>query len=461
MKIQWAWRISVLAVLALIAFQTESYGQMPYGQPYAVPPQMVYGPSGPGVVYVPGPVAPTGPYAVPAAYSYGGPQAMVPVNDQPDYDTCGDDDCSGACGEGSGDYLLADGHRITPLGRHLASVLGLLRPYSETGCCAPHWFDVHAEAVFLRRDDDAAFVEFTRLGPLGDAVITSNDLALDSLDPSLRITGTWQTGPGSNLEFTYFGLNESSEQAEASSADDLLYAAFNNFSLDDNGFPDPLSQIEQVHQAQYQRVKLDSDFDSLELNYRRRWMGPTCLVQGSWLIGVRYFELEDRLQFYSFAERDLELPPGADSGGEAWYDLKTRNYMTGAQLGGDMWLCLLPGLRLGLDGKAGIYGNNVKVDTTMYGYDWYDNFISRIPPEALGNDKVSFIGELQLLMTYQISHNFTVRGGYQMLFAEGVATALDNFNPDVTYNNITRVPRMSDGGSLFYDGFTIGAEWMW
>ena len=74
-----------------------------------------------------------------------------------------------------------------------------------------------------------------------------------------------------------------------------------------------------------------------------------------------------------------------------------------------------------------------------------------------GNDKVSFIGELEFLMTYQVSHNFTVRGGYQMLFVEGVAIAMENFNPDVT----ARVPRMSDGGSLFYNGFTIGAEWMW
>ena len=154
--------------------------------------------------------------------------------------------------------------------------------------------------------------------------------------------------------------------------------------MDDNGFPDPQAEIEQVHQAQYQRVNLDSDFDSLELNYRRRWMGPTCLVQGSWLVGVRYFELEDRLQFYSFADRDLIDPPGEESGGEAWYDLKTRNYMTGAQLGGDVWMCLLPGLRLGLDGKAGLYGNNVKVNTVMYGYDIYDNYIGFISTGSVG-----------------------------------------------------------------------------
>ena len=140
MKIQWAWRISVLAVLALIAFQTESCGQMPYGQPYPVPPQMVYGPSGPGFVYGPGMVAPAGPYAVPTAY-YGDPQAMVPVNVQPGYDTGAGDEgsggCSngsGACGDGSGEYLLHNGYGVSPLGRYLAGVLSLLAPYSETGC---------------------------------------------------------------------------------------------------------------------------------------------------------------------------------------------------------------------------------------------------------------------------------------------------------------------------------------
>jgi hypothetical protein len=131
--------------------------------------------------------------------------------------------------------------------------------------------------------------------------------------------------------------------------------------------------------------------------------------------------------------------------------------MTGAQLGGDAWLCLLPGLRLGLDGKFGIYGNNVKVNTAMTGEDIYDNFIAFIPPEALNNDKVSFIGELQLLLTYQISHNLTLRGGYEMMWVDGVAIAMDNFNPTIT----GRVPTMSDGAELFYDGFTVGAEYMW
>ncbi len=467
MKIQWACRVSVLAVLTLVILQTESRGQVYYGQPYGAPPQMVYGPSGAGFGYAPGPVAPAWPYVVPAAYNNGGPQVM---------ESTGESDASAGSAEvtdgGGSEYLFEGGSGSQGFGSGcgsgcgpLAGMLSWLAPYSETGCCAPHWFDVHAEAVFLRRDDDAPFREFTRVTAVGDAVIASDNLEFDTLDPSLRITGVYQTGPGSNLEFTYFGLNESSEEASAYSADDALYAAFDNFSINEFGVPVPDAEIEQLHQAEYQRVNLDSDFDSLELNFRRRWMGPTCLVQGSWVIGVRYFDLQDQLRFYSYANRDLDDPIAAgqeETGGEAWYNLKTRNYMTGAQLGGDVWMCLLPGLRVGLDGKMGIYGNNVKVDTFMEGVDPYDpdpdnRYRVFIGPEKLGNDKVSFIGELQLLLTYQISHNFTLRGGYQMLFVEGVASAMDNFNPTIT----ERVPSMVDGGSLFYDGFTAGAEWMW
>lgn len=459
MKFRWNWRINVFAALVLAVFQTDVPGQVHYGQPYGTAPQMGYNPGPAAFAYDPG-MFPATPYAVPASHPYGGAPAMPmmppavygqPPYEQPAYGP-------GTACDGTSEYLLHDGHRIGPWGRHLAAVLGFLAPYSETGCCAPHWFDVHAEAVFLRRDDDAPFRELVRSGsPLGPAVMTTSDLDFDTLEASLRVTGTWQTGPGSNLELTYFGLNDYSKRREAFSPNNLLFAAFDNFGLDESGIPDPEAFIAQFHRATFQQVQLDTDFDSLELNYRRRWRGHKCLVQGSWLIGVRYFELKDTMQFYSLAERDMDPPPGEiDSGGEALYTLRTRNYITGAQLGGDVWVCLVPGLRIGLDAKAGVYGNNVKANTSLVSDDPFDDF-GGFFPEALGNDKVTFIGELGFLLTYQLTHNFTFRGGYQMMWVEGVATALDNFNPTIA----GRIPFLSDGGSLFYDGFTVGAEYMW
>jgi hypothetical protein len=380
---------------------------------------------------------------------------------------CGDCDACGyepnvLFGGSGGGWFHGDG-RGYHVGAGIGSLLAFLLPYGEGGCCAPHWFDLHAEAVFLKRDNsDEPFWEFSRLGPQGPAVITSDDLAFDTYEPSMRITGTYQTGPGSNLEFTYFGLNDYSESQSAISEEDQLYAVFDNFSLDDEGNPDPESEIEQLHQAEFQKVKLDSDFDSLELNFRRRWTSSSCLVQGSWLVGVRYIDLSDTLQFDSLALRDTEPPAGEDdSGGAARYLLKTRNFMTGGQLGGDVWVCLLPGLRLGFDGKAGIFGNNAKVDTTFTGFDPFDpsgeGFIGFIDPERLDNDKVTFMGEAALLLTYQVNARLALRGGYQVVYFDGVATALSNFNPTVT----DREPFMDDGASLTYDGFNAGFEWMW
>ena len=104
MKIQWACRVSVLAVLTLVVLQTESRGQMYYGQPYGVPPQMVYGPSGAAFVYGPGAAAPAWPYVVPAAYNDGGPQAM---------ESTGESDPSAesaeAADEGGSEYLFESG----------------------------------------------------------------------------------------------------------------------------------------------------------------------------------------------------------------------------------------------------------------------------------------------------------------------------------------------------------------
>ncbi|MCH5375571.1 MAG: BBP7 family outer membrane beta-barrel protein [Planctomycetes bacterium] len=417
------------------------------GQPaYYAPQPAAYGAPA-GYAMMPS-VAPygVGPgYAVPASYAGGGPeyfQEPVMMDDSMGHV------CDGSCGS----EACGGRHHW---GRGLASILELLH-HCCPGClgadCQPHWFDIHAEAVFMNLDDDRRFIEFSR-DTSGNTLITSNDLDYDE-EAGMRITGTHQTGPGSNLEFTYLGMFDFSQSKRVTGNEDLL-SVFSDFTQQL-----PPDGLEQFDLANMHRVLLSNNFDSFELNYRRRWIGPTCAFQGSWLVGVRYAQVLEKIRWRSYAERDTNGDGLPDTGGVGHYALDASNYMPGAQLGGDMWVSLLPGLRVGVDGKFGLYGNNVSQRTRIFSYDLLDNYQGFLPLEKVSNDKATFIGELNLMLTYRLTHSLTVRGGYEVVWIDGVATALDNFNPDVPQLT-TRTPILSDGGRLVYDGVSIGAEWMW
>lgn len=398
-------------------------------------------------------------YAVPSPYYYasqppveGVPafyQEPVPMPEPMD-------DSEAIEGEANDEYYLDDyyPHRGHGYGQVLLGALGLLAPYGEGGCCAPHWFDFHAEFLYLGLDNSAPFIEFSRETG-GTTRITSGSLEYDDT-AGLRVTGTYQTGPGSNLEFTYLGMFDFNRSARATGVDELN-SIFSNFLADDPG----LQGQEQFDQADVHDILLANNFDSMELNYRRRWIGPTCLFQGSWLVGIRYVKLEEVLRFHSEASRDTNGDLIDDTGGIGRAITNATNYMTGPQIGGDVWMCIMPGLSVGLDGRFALLGNNAKQFTSISGVDLVDTFVGIVDPEVTGKDRASFLGDVSLNVNYRLNHRFTIRAGYELVYLEGVALALDNFNPQVPLFGLTRTPRFDNGGSLFYDGFTFGAEFMW
>jgi len=192
MKTRRASWLIVLTVLYLAVAQNESRGQYAVGPTFVPQAQTAslpmatggaygYGPSS----YAPSPYAPS-PYA-PSGFAPGSPMvapASYYVGDAPQaVEQAPCSDCEGGCSEcnaydGSG--WFDQNHHGGGLGAGLGAILGFLRPYGAGGCCAPHWWDVEGEAVFLKRaDSDDPFWEFSRLGAKGPAVITSDDVALD------------------------------------------------------------------------------------------------------------------------------------------------------------------------------------------------------------------------------------------------------------------------------------------
>ncbi len=346
-------------------------------------------------------------------------------------------------------------------GRHyLGNPLALLAPYSETGQCTTHWFDIEAEALYLGLKRYASpFLVFSKdNNAAGANRIISGDLDPAEM-PGFRVTGAKQVGPGSDLEFTYLGLFQFNRVASADDPSSHLMSVYSNFNQLNNEVGLQHFDFAYLHQMEYANT-----VNSFELNYRRRWQGSNCLFQGSWLFGARYINLTERLQWLSLDDRPADLVAGRlKSKGSGHYDLDTENSMPGGQIGGDLWLCLLPGLNVGVEGKTALFGSFAQQSTSIYSVQ--DGVVNTLlTPEHLGYAKVPFVGELSLMVNYRISPKLTVRGGYEVFYLDGLALAMQNFNPVIPnypQADTTRTPYVNTSGSLLYSGFTIGGEWMW
>jgi hypothetical protein len=366
---------------------------------------------------------------------------------------CGGMGCD-MCGAGGG-HGLCNGL--------LGDVFGLVGPYPDGGCSAVRWFDFSLDAVFLRRDTNIPDVIFATFGQAGvnGVALRTGQLNLDEFEGSFKFTGQTQIGPASSLEFTYFGLFFHQDSASATRLGPLptdgLFSVFSDFGTN------PPGGFAETDDADVQSLNYTSTFDNFELNFRQRWMAPNSRYQGSWMWGARYFYLDE--QFEYFSQSTVGLLPG-DPPRQMLATADTNNSLTGLQIGGDLWVCLLPGLRAGVEAKAGVFYNHMNVDNVIT--------VSTLPInppinpfiEEQINGDVAFVGDATFLLTYRCNYNWTLRAGAQALFVDGVALAPTNFNTEPPAGPFgplagNRVPFINDGGNIFYYGFTGGVEYMW
>jgi hypothetical protein len=456
MKMRWAWMLPVLSVLALLkpaAAQAPTPTMVPGYYP-VMPAGYMGGPGGqPGLL----PDAYGAYGSAPTGAPGGGPPPMGPDmmggmgmggmdgmgmgmgGGCPHCGGMGCDACGGGHGHGLQNGLLGD-------------VFGLCAPYPDGGCAAVRWYDFAVDAMFLRREDAGRGIDLTSQNINGDIVLGTGQLDFDN-EAGFRFTGMFQWGPGSSLEFTYFGLVFHQAAAEVSDPTNNLFSTYSSFgSFPFNGF-------DETDQSDFQSIAYESQFHNIEANFRQRWMAPNCRYQGSCLIGIRYFQLDEDFDYFS--QSTLRGDPGPPVvPASQLTSVVTHNALTGVQVGGDLWVCVLPGLRLGGELKAGVFGNHAAIDTTIDINPGSEAFVE----ELTAND-VAFVGDLDLLATYRLNYQWTLRAGYKFLYVDGVALATDNFNsapPELFFaGGKTRVPGANDDGNVFYHGWTVGAEFMW
>lgn len=331
--------------------------------------------------------------------------------------------------------------------------------YSEDQI-GPHYFDVAIDAVFVAPDEvfSAGIPAFTSYGVGASSGVTN----FPYLDPSgegedyqagWRIAFRYDLGPLSVFEAAYMGVYDLDfDQSVVSSQvqtmqNNQLFSIFSQYRFD------PVGGIPELDQAQVHRLHYDSDLQSTELTYRRYWVGHSPRVSGTWLLGARYFRMTEDLIFSSQNLASVQGNPGAQSGNVTF---GTENDIVGFQLGGDGWVGVRQGLRIGAEGKAGVFNNRFKFNstTTVTSTD------ANMQPAEDGN-QVAFAAEGGVMIVADILPSWSIRGGYQFFYLNDLVKVGDNISTDQFADIPVTPPALNVDGHTLYHGFNVGMEYIW
>jgi hypothetical protein len=311
------------------------------------------------------------------------------------------------------------------------------------------------EAVFLQREGDSN-VGLVSEGPRGmgapNLVLSTGDLDT-GLNTGLRVAGRLQMNAVDSIEAVYLGgVDWSDTQTVISNFNDL-YSVYSDFGVD------PPGGFEDTDQAIRDSASLNSDLDSIEINCRRDWTGKHYRTSGALLLGCRSVRFRDQFRFSTLVmehEDDVTDPddPVMFGPGASLYDVSAQNNMLGVQTGGELTFCLFPGFTLGAEGKLGVFGNSTSQQTS---------FTATTGPTAFNESRSATIAsygtEVQAFFLWQFHPLAKLRGGYEALFFDGLATGPDNFNPQNVF--APRNPALVDDADLLLRGFNVGLELGW
>jgi hypothetical protein len=293
--------------------------------------------------------------------------------------------------------------------------------FSEAG--RPCWV-VTQEAVLLNRS--AAGAQDLLFAPT--PILNVRDLAFNfEGGPRMSVTRSLKGCFG--LELNYFGIDAWSSSAVRNGNAISPLVIFPPGALVSTQFA----------------VEYGSEFYSAEANLHYRW--SECLDLAA---GFRYSELQEDFNVVGQIVGPWTAVPR--------YTTHTGNYLYGFQIGATARV-FDRGPLLCVDGfvKSGVFGNHARQETATV----HNTGIPRSAGD--GKNDAAFLGEAGLTGVCRLGDHWAVRGGYQMMFIEGVALAPDQ----IPHTNFPILPvpgaeaSLYMGSSLFYHGCHVGLEARW
>jgi hypothetical protein len=342
-----------------------------------------------------------------------------------------------------------------------------LLPPGRTEQCGPHYFDVRMEAIYMTRDE--AFrtpVDFASENVAGPIMLSSTQLDFD-YETGFRILGRYDCGPLSVVEFGYWGLENLDASAQFDNPNADSYSLFSDFVRDAGVLPLTVTQVggalPWTERSVIDRISLESELHTAEFNYRRYWVGFNPMLSGTLLAGFRYTRLREDFEFFTMGAPELTFDAASGT-----YDENIKNDLAGFQAGGDIWIHIRQGLRIGAEGKVGLMNNHYTLDNSFTAEGENDN--SGPPPgftEHFEKDQPALTADASADLVWDISPSWSIRGGYEVFFLNSVLLAGENFNTGTVYGPDQdvflpeRVPYVNNQGDAFYHGAHLGAEFTW
>jgi hypothetical protein len=276
-------------------------------------------------------------------------------------------------------------------------------------CCAPLWV-VNVGAIALQRGTPHSSALIS--GP-GGTVLDANafkfNYAVGADISAIRQVSRYDLFDA--VDFRYFGIQSS--QADAS-VPGVIWALPTT---------PPLVGVGPID-ASYHTKLFSSEF-----NLRRYTPGGRVTL----LAGVRWIQMSEQLNFTFIA-------PVATG-------FTTLNNMLGTQVGADISLWNRGGpLSVVCTSKAGVYGNSSLASSNV-GVLGTSDSVTRL----------AFVGDLNVNALYQWGEHIAFRGGWQLLWIEGAATA----TRQIGATNFISGNGINTAGNAFYQGAMGSVTFMW
>lgn len=289
----------------------------------------------------------------------------------------------------------------------------------DLGCGCPSLWTVRAGAAIMKRQRPNGGV--LAVSDPGNLPLTNADDFAFEWTGGPDVSLIRSTANGNAWELRYFGILNASANRD--------YGDPGDFDINPFGF----------NTADSLTANYDSTLNSTELN----WRHPLA-QRVTWLAGFRWIELNDHLTY----------AVGFPSSNVIDLNYNMHNHLYGAQTGADVDLWNRGG-PLTVSGvvKAGVYGNSA--DSDIYSINSDGDVLT---DGDASSSHVAFVGDLSFVATSQVTKHFALRGGYQLVWLDGVALAsnIALLGKQETSNDV-----IDRDGSLFYNGAIVGGEFSW